>query len=226
MYRNFSRCSFNIASIVLVGLLTSCSCNKKAPVQPTESSPASNQTTKMTIVDPFLDSEFGSTNTSNTNTTTSDQTEKATSKTIAKPATTKPNSNNTIKTYPDSSYSDLEFFNYDSGLQYQILKEGPASNETPKRGQTVVTHYVAWHNQNGKPGQLVDSSYERNEPFEFKIGYSNVIRGWDEGLMDMRVGDKRRLYIPSEMAFGQAGATELVPGDTDWIYEVEIVEIK
>ncbi len=128
--------------------------------------------------------------------------------------------------YPISSYTDLPFTKYDSGLKVQILKEGPASGESPKRGQTVVTHYNSWHSKKGKPGREVDSTYDRGEPFEFKIGYGYVIRGIDEAVMDMKPGDKRRIFIPSEMAFGQAGATDLVPGDTDLIYEVEVVDIK
>lgn len=212
-----------IINLCLIGLLSSCSCSRTPKVIDNDEIISPNDTDKLNIVDPFIDGELTPQKNDNALSTeiiaSQDQP-------IKKELTTKNKKSIAPQTYDKNSYTDLEFVNYDSGLKYQILREGPADTDTPKRGQTIVTHYVCWHNNHGKPGKLVDSSYERSDPFEFKIGYGNVIRGWDEALMDMRVGDKRRLYIPSEMAFGQAGATELVPGDTDLIYEVEIVEIK
>lgn len=209
-------------STILIFLLSGCSCDRTPQIEVEEV--ITTPLPEIPIIDPLMDDEIVKISHHHI----LDQTP-----TPAKPRSKRsvisksmPNDQNiSHQTYPISSYSDLEFINLDSGIKYQILSEGPANNETPKCGQTVVTHYTAWHNQNGKPGIFIDSSYERDNPFEFKIGQGNVIPGWDIALMDMKVGDKRRLFIPSEMAYGKFGAAT-VPGDTDLIYEVEVIEIK
>lgn len=226
----FSKKILNQAvTIALIGMLSGCGCNRTPEVEIDEEVLV-QEPEEINIVDPLITDKFD-THTIKTEPDkreTSKVQEEETKKKISEATDEVETEHKSIpyETYDESSYEDLDFVNYDSGLKYQILREGPSDAEMPKRGQTVSTHYICWHDNNGKPGNLVDNSYERGEPFEFKIGYGYVIRGWDEGIMDMRIGDKRRIYVPSEMAFGQAGAREVVPGDTDLIYEVELIDLK
>jgi len=81
-------------------------------------------------------------------------------------------------------------------LQIEDIQIG--TGESPKQGQTVVVHYTGWLTN----GKKFDSSVDRGEPFEFQIGVGDVIQGWDEGVMTMKVGGKRRLTIPPELAYG------------------------
>lgn len=109
----------------------------------------------------------------------------------------------------------------DSGLQYEDLKEG-TGNEA-KKGDTVVVHYTGWL----KDGKKFDSSLDRREPFEFKLGAGMVIQGWDEGVAGMKVGGKRKLIIPSELGYGKRGAGGgLIPPDAELHFEVELLRIK
>src|SRR6185436_7301083 len=81
-----------------------------------------------------------------------------------------------------------------SGLQ--IIDTAVGTGASPKTGQTCVMHYTGWLYENGQKGKKFDSSVDRNEPFEFKIGMRQVIGGWDEGVGSMKVGGKRTLIIP------------------------------
>ena len=84
-----------------------------------------------------------------------------------------------------------------SGLEYEIMHEG--SGASPERGKKVTVHYTGWLNEDGQPGTKFDSSVDRGRPFTFNIGLGQVIRGWDEGVMGMKIGEKRRLFIPAEL---------------------------
>ncbi len=108
----------------------------------------------------------------------------------------------------------------DSGLQYTDIVVG--DGESPKQGDKVVVHYT------GKleDGTKFDSSVDRNRPFEFIIGVGQVIRGWDEGVMSMKVGGKRTLTIPSELAYGERGAGKVIPPNATLVFDVELLEIK
>lgn len=119
-----------------------------------------------------------------------------------------------------------ESINYGSGLKCEVLRSGPHDTKLPAQGQTLTVHYSCWYNQAGEPGETISSSYDQGTPVEFKVGVGDVIRAWDEALMDMHVGDKWRLYVPSELAFGTAGADQLIPGDSDLIYDIELIDIK
>lgn len=112
------------------------------------------------------------------------------------------------------------FSKTESGLYYQITEHG--TGEQPQRGQYVAVHYT---------GMLLDktvfdSSYRRREPIEFKVGVGQVISGWDEGIMLLHQGDKARLVIPAELAYGSRGAGGVIPPNAPLIFDVELVKIK
>lgn len=109
-----------------------------------------------------------------------------------------------------------------SGLEYEITQEG--SGASPKPGSMVTVHYTGWLNKNGQPsGQPFDSSHNRRQPFTFQIGVGMVIRGWDEGVLTMKIGEKRRLYIPSALGYGARGAGSVIPANADLIFDVELI---
>jgi FKBP-type peptidyl-prolyl cis-trans isomerase len=110
-----------------------------------------------------------------------------------------------------------------SGLEYEIIKEG--SGETPKVGEHVTVHYTGWLNSNGELGKKFDSSVDRGEPFVFPIARGYVIRGWDEGVITMKLGEKRRLYIPAHLGYGSRGAGDLIPPNAALIFDVELLKI-
>jgi len=92
---------------------------------------------------------------------------------------------------------------------------------SPKQGDTVTVHYTGWL----MDGTKFDSSVERDEPFAFVLGTGQVIRGWDQGVASMRVGDKARLTIPPELAYGAAGYPGAIPPNATLIFEVELLSI-
>jgi FKBP-type peptidyl-prolyl cis-trans isomerase FkpA len=107
-----------------------------------------------------------------------------------------------------------------SGLKYEELKEG--TGEAAKKGDNVEVHYTGWL----KDGKKFDSSVDRGKPFVFKLGAGMVIKGWDEGVQGIKVGGKRKLYIPPELGYGQRGAGAVIPPNADLIFEVELLRIK
>ena len=111
-----------------------------------------------------------------------------------------------------------------SGLQIIDSKEGTGAS--PKPGQTCVMHYTGWLYENGQKGKKFDSSVDRNEPFEFKIGMRQVIGGWDEGVASMKVGGKRTLIIPPELGYGARGAGGLIPPNATLMFDVELLAVK
>jgi len=107
----------------------------------------------------------------------------------------------------------------DSGLKYEKLVEGEGAQ--PQRGQTVVVHYTGML----EDGTVFDSSRERGRPFSFRIGVGQVIRGWDEGVGMMHVGDRWRLIIPPELGYGERGAGGVIPPNATLIFDVELLRI-
>jgi len=111
-----------------------------------------------------------------------------------------------------------------SGLKIIDTKVGTGA--TPKTGQTCVMHYTGWLYENGQKGKKFDSSVDRGQPFEFKIGVHQVIAGWDEGVATMKVGGRRTLIIPPEIGYGARGAGNLIPPNATLIFDVELLAIK
>ena len=111
-----------------------------------------------------------------------------------------------------------------SGLKIEDSQVG--TGVSPTRGQTCVMHYTGWLYENGVKGKKFDSSLDRNEPFEFPIGMSRVIKGWDEGVATMKVGGKRTLIIPPDLGYGARGAGGAIPPNATLIFEVELLGVK
>ena len=107
----------------------------------------------------------------------------------------------------------------ESGLQY--IDIGIGKGKSPKVGDKVVVHYSGFLEDSTK----FDSSRDRNKPFEFSIGMGRVIKGWDEGLLSMKLGGKRKLIIPSNLGYGERGAGKIPPNST-LIFDVELIDIK
>jgi len=107
-----------------------------------------------------------------------------------------------------------------SGLRYVDLVTG--TGPSPKPGQTVSVHYTGTL----ESGRKFDSSRDRGTPFEFVIGQGKVIKGWDEGVMTMKVGGRRKLIIPPKLGYGPTGMPPSIPGNATLIFDVELLGIK
>ena len=107
----------------------------------------------------------------------------------------------------------------ESGLKIQDLRVG--DGPSPQPGQTISVNYVGWL-QNGKE---FDSSYKRGTPAQFKVGVGGLIKGWDEGLLTMKKGGKRKLIIPGDLAYGPRGKPGIPPNET-LTFEIELLDIK
>lgn len=112
------------------------------------------------------------------------------------------------------------------GLTMRVLEEG--NGPTAESGQVAVVHYTGWLHDPSAPdnrGEKFDSSVDRGEPFEFPLGAGKVIRGWDEGVRGMQVGEVRELTIAPELAYGARGAGP-IPPDSTLVFEVELLDVK
>ena len=112
------------------------------------------------------------------------------------------------------------FSKTESGLRYQIIQEGNGAKA--EKGKTVSVHYKGQL----LDGTVFDSSYKRNEPIDFPLGMGQVISGWDEGIQLLKIGDKARFVIPSDLAYGSAGAGGVIPPDATLIFDVELMAVK
>ena len=111
-----------------------------------------------------------------------------------------------------------------SGLSYEDTQVGTGAS--PTKGQTCVMHYTGWLWLNGAKGSKFDSSLDRGQPFEFPIGMSRVIKGWDEGVASMKVGGKRTLLNPAELGYGARGAGAAIPPNATLLFEVELLSLR
>jgi len=108
----------------------------------------------------------------------------------------------------------------ESGLRYKIIQKG--NGKQPKKGDTVSVHYKGML----LDGTVFDSSYKRKQPIEFTVGVGQVIPGWDEGILLLHEGDKARLVIPSNLAYGSRGAGGVIPPNATLIFDVELMKVK
>lgn len=116
--------------------------------------------------------------------------------------------------------SDADYTVTDSGLKYRDLVVG--TGVIPKNGQTVVVDYTGTL----MDGTKFDSSRDRGQPFQFRIGVGQVIKGWDEGVGTMRVGGRRELIIPANLAYGSRAVGGVIPANSTLIFDVELLAVK
>lgn len=105
-------------------------------------------------------------------------------------------------------------------LKIEDLQGG--SGDEVRVGDTVLVHYSGFLTN----GTKFDSSLDRNEPFSFTIGEGSVIQGWEQGLVGMRIGGKRKLIIPPDLAYGNQGAGNVIPPNATLVFEIELLQIK
>ena len=108
----------------------------------------------------------------------------------------------------------------DSGLQYWDIKVG--TGEVAKSGDKVKVHYTGWFTN----GKKFDSSVDAHQPYTFTLGQGNVIKGWDEGVAGMKVGGKRQLRIPPELAYGEQGYKNIIPPNSTLIFDVQLLSVE
>lgn len=113
------------------------------------------------------------------------------------------------------------------GLTARVLKEGDgASAET---GQIAVVHYTGWlydETAENHRGNKFDSSVDRDQYFSFMLGEGRVIKGWDQGVVGMKVGETRELTIAPDMGYGDRGAGNVIPAGATLVFEVELAELQ
>jgi peptidylprolyl isomerase len=110
-----------------------------------------------------------------------------------------------------------------SGLKFRdtMVGDGP----TPKNGQICRVHYTGWLFVNGAKGKKFDSSVTR-APFDFTLGKNQVIKGWEEGVLTMRVGGKRSLILPPSLAYGARGVGTVIPPNSTLIFDVDLLDAR
>ena len=108
-----------------------------------------------------------------------------------------------------------------SGVRYEDHVIGTGA--MPAKGQMVTVHYTGWLDDNGARGKKFDSSKDRGQPFNFKLGVGQVISGWDIGVATMQAGGHRTLVIPAAHGYGARGAGGLIPPGATLIFEVELI---
>lgn len=107
-----------------------------------------------------------------------------------------------------------------SGLRYQIIQKGDGAKA--EKGKEVSVHYKGMF----PDGKEFDNSYKRGNPISFPVGMGNVIPGWDEGIQLLHVGDKARMVIPSDLAYGARGAGGVIPPNATLVFDVELMDVK
>jgi FKBP-type peptidyl-prolyl cis-trans isomerase FkpA len=113
--------------------------------------------------------------------------------------------------------------------EFLVRELKPGAGPAIEHGSTAVVHYTGWLHEPGAAddkGRKFDSSRDRNVPFDFSLGAGEVIRGWDEGVLGMKVGEQRRLVIPPSKGYGSRGAGGVIPPNATLIFDVELVGIR
>jgi len=113
----------------------------------------------------------------------------------------------------------------DSGIEYEIITPAADDAKKPEAGQLVKVHYTGWLNDGGQPGAKFDSSVDRGQPFAFNVGVGQVIKGWDESVLAMKIGEKRRVIIPHQLGYGASGAGGVIPPFAHLIFDIELLEV-
>ncbi|QQS16257.1 MAG: FKBP-type peptidyl-prolyl cis-trans isomerase [Candidatus Moraniibacteriota bacterium] len=128
---------------------------------------------------------------------------------------------NVNKITENAMMSDESATGKDSGLKIETTQEG-TGDQVVKSGDTITVHYTG----RLMDGTKFDSSVDRGTPFTFTIGAGQVIKGWDEGLLGMKVGEKRTLTIPADKGYGATGAGGVIPPNATLIFDTELISIK
>lgn len=113
-----------------------------------------------------------------------------------------------------------------SGLTIEMLKPTLVANaKKAQAGKKVTLHYTGWlMTPTGEKGQSFDSSHKRNQPFSFILGTGKVIKGWDEGVAHLHVGDQARFIIPADLGYGSRSIPGVIPAHSTLIFDVELVD--
>jgi FKBP-type peptidyl-prolyl cis-trans isomerase FkpA len=118
----------------------------------------------------------------------------------------------------------------ESNITELIKVDGVAgSGNEATSGRNVTVHYTGWLYDGGRQdhkGTKFDSSRDRGEPFEFRLGAGQVIRGWDEGVAGMKIGGRRTLTIPPDLGYGAAGAGRVIPPNATLVFDVELLDVR
>ncbi|NOY89407.1 MAG: FKBP-type peptidyl-prolyl cis-trans isomerase [FCB group bacterium] len=117
----------------------------------------------------------------------------------------------------------VEYTTTKSGLKYTDFVVGKGDEAV--NNKTVEVHYTGWLMEKGKKGTKFDSSYDRGKPISFVLGSGRVIKGWEEGILGMKVGGKRELIIPPTLGYGASGAGGVIPPNATLIFDVELVKV-
>lgn len=127
----------------------------------------------------------------------------------------------------ESREARIELVELDNGLKYLLLAAGAGA--AIEAGQNAMVHYTGWlydESLSEGKGEKFDSSRDRGQPFSFQLGAGRVIKGWDQGVAGMKVGERRMLTIPADLGYGSRGAGGAIPPDADLLFDVELLGIR
>jgi len=119
-------------------------------------------------------------------------------------------------------FSTIPHVSGEAELKIEVVHKPEGCTETSKKGQMLTMHYTGTF----EDGKKFDSSHDRNQPFTFQIGIGQVVKGWDQGLLDMCVGEKRKLIVPPHLGYGEQGAGEVIPPGATLLFETELLKIE